>query len=128
MKQSYEEKVAALRERFIQSADERVASMAQLTDAAMAGNETSLSDLHRLLHDMGGNAMMLSFEPIGRIARKGQECVLRVENNGQMGELTGLSGVLGELSDAIGRAREELGNDGACAGSDDSGGARADDI
>ena len=127
MKQSYEEKVAAVRERFIHSADERVTIIAQLANKAIEGNRSVLSDLHMLLHDMGGNAMMLSFETIGSIARKGQELVSGIEKSGQVGDLIGLSGILEELSNAIVREREELDVDGSDAGSDDSSGSCAND-
>lgn len=127
MKQNYEEKVAALRKRFIQSAGERVTIISQLADKAMEGDGLILSDLHMLLHDTGGNAMMLSFETIGLIARKGQELVSGVEKSGQVGDLTGLSGILDELSGAIAHEREKLGIDGFDAGSDDSSGSCAND-
>lgn len=127
MKQSYEEKVTALRERFIHSADERVTVIAQLANDAMEGDGSLLSDLHMLLHDMGGNAMMLSFDEIGLIARRGQEFVSDVKNSGQVGDLTGLSSILAELSGAIAQAHEKLGVDSSDAGSDDSSSPCAED-
>lgn len=127
MKQSYEEKIAELRDRFVRNADKRLASMTQLADEAMAGSGSALSDLHRQLHDMGGNAMMLSFEQIGLIARTGQEFVSSVEKNGQVAEIAELTGVFEELSDAIAQARQELGVNGSATGNDGSAGLRADD-
>lgn len=127
MKRSYEEKVAALRERFLQSADKRVATMTQLKREAMEGNSSALSDLHMSLHDMGGNAMMLSFEIIGLTARKGQELVSNVEQHGQVADLANLTEILGELSEAIFQTSHKLDVDDAVAGSGSIARPRTDD-
>ena len=71
--ETYEQRVAATRKRFIEGMPERLQAVADAlreTDGADP-RETKARKVHRMLHDLAGNAAMLEYAEIEDRLRKG---------------------------------------------------------
>ena len=85
---SYEERIAQVRKRFIHTLAERLGDIADAIQLApeTCTDETQAHKLHRMLHDMGGNAAMLEFDEIEKIIRQGVDIAEQADVDGR--ELT----------------------------------------
>ena len=70
---SYEDRIAQVRKRFVSTLSDRLEDISVAIKTATAGisGETHARKVHRLLHDMGGNAAMLEFDGIEMLLRQG---------------------------------------------------------
>jgi len=85
---SYDERIAQVRKRFIHTLAERLNDIADAIQLAPETciDETQAHKLHRMLHDMGGNAAMLEFNEIEKIIRQGVDIAEQADVDGR--ELT----------------------------------------
>lgn len=81
---SYEDRIAQLRRRFVHTLAERLDDISDVVRAApeTVVEETHAHMIHRMLHDMGGDAAMLEFEGIAQIMLQGVEISERADSAG----------------------------------------------
>jgi hypothetical protein len=109
---SYEDRIKLVRKRFICTLAERLDTISStIREAPEASiNEPHARKVHRLFHDMGGNAAMLELSNIERIVRQGVVIAEQVDTSGADltdAQKTALEAIVAETHAAAAQLREQ---------------------
>ena len=83
--ETFEQRVASIRRRFIDGLDARLDSidLSLCAGEDATSNERHARKIHRLFHDLAGNAAMLELEAVERSIRKGVEIAQIADSRGE---------------------------------------------
>ncbi|MBB5721855.1 chemotaxis protein histidine kinase CheA [Loktanella ponticola] len=108
---SYDDRIAQVRKRFIHTLKDRLDDVLNVVqgEPESSGGETHVRKVHRLLHDMSGNAAMLELDTIEQIVRKGVDIAEHVDTTGAdltQTQITALEAIIQDAHAAAAQLRE----------------------